>query len=134
QLLLSGEVRVEELFARHPDAARQEIRDSADGIGDRRRAAVEIELRVGEAADDAIAMAAEVELQLHPHGSAPTGAREADRIAGAARGGIPVDGPRDRFEDRRLPRSIGTNDSREPRVELDAGVRVLPEVGERDVV
>src|SRR6185312_1892731 len=33
QLLLSGEVRVEELFARHPDAARQEIGDSADGIG-----------------------------------------------------------------------------------------------------
>ena len=128
QFLLAREVGVEELGASHAEPALKELADRRGGVGDGLIGAVEIQLRHGQAANDAVSMPAELEIELHAHRRARRGAREPDGLLAAAGGIATVKRPRDRLEDRRLPRPVRTDDPREAKVELDGRVDVLPEV------
>ena len=59
ELLLPGEVGVEELLAGHAEKAGDALGDGADGVGHRRRIAVLIELGAVQRAEDAILVGAE---------------------------------------------------------------------------
>src|SRR6185312_2993760 len=76
----------------------------------------------------------EVEIELDLYRSARSRPHEADRIAVAANRRIAVQRPRDRLEDGRLPRAVGTDDARETGSEAELGPGVLAEVGEAEAV
>ena len=130
EFFLAREVGVEELRPRHPDTPLQHLRDGGDRVGDRLFAAVEVELRHRESAHHTVLVPGEFEVELHPHRRTRSGTMEAQRLVAAACGVAAVERPRDRFEDRRLARTIGPDDAGEAEVELDLGLGVLPEVEE----
>src|ERR1019366_9978636 len=104
--LLAGEIRVEELRPRHAETALQNLAYSRDGVRYRLRTSVEVQLRHREAAHDAVAVAAELEVELDAHRRARRGAREANGILSAPSGVAAVECPCHGFEDRRFSGAV----------------------------
>src|ERR1041385_7563603 len=77
-----------------------------------------------------IAMSGQREIELNAHRRARPGAQKTDRVARAARGGLAVERPGDRLEERGLARPVRADDTGEAKVELHPRVRVLTEVHE----
>ena len=75
-------------------------------------------------------MSAELEVELDLHRCAGLRAIRANRIARSARRRHAVQRPRDRLEHRRLAGAVRPDDARDPRLEIDSGVDVLPEIAE----
>ena len=92
--------------------------------------AVLIQLRAGESANHAILVRAEGELELHLDLGSGRRVPAANRLPAAPRGGHPVHRPRDRLEQRGLPRPVGSDDAGEAGAELEVGQLVLAEVRE----
>ena len=132
ELLLPGEIRVEELVVRHPQHALQSRGDFLEGIGD--DGAVLVQLGIVQPALDAIPVTTEAEFELHADRGAGFGAHVANGVLVAARRGIAVDRPRDRFEQRRLAGAVRPDDAGDPVTEHDFGVGVLAEVDEPQAV
>src|SRR6266566_1528292 len=128
QLLLTGEIRVEEFIVRHAKHALQAARHLFQGIGD--DDAVLMELGIAEAPFHAVGVGAEPEFQLHAHRRARLGAQVADRVFVAARRRIAVDDPRDRLEQRCLARAVGADDPGDAVTKHDFGIGVLAEIDE----
>jgi hypothetical protein len=102
---------MEEFGQRHAEAPLQKLGDAGNGVGYRRFGAIQIELRTGEPATNAIAVRPELEVQLHLDGRAGARAHEADRIAVPADRLISIERPGDRFEDRRLAGAVRADDA-----------------------
>ncbi len=130
ELLLPGEVGVEELVARHAEETGDALGDGADRVGDRRRIAVLVELGAVQGAQDAILVGAEGELELDLHPRARRRAATADGLPAAARRRHAVHRPGDGLEQRGLAGAVGADDAREARAELEIGVLVLAEIAE----
>src|SRR5262245_66484184 len=75
-------------------------------------------------------MSAELEIEIDAYLGARAGAEPLDGLARSARRRHAVERPRDGLEQRRFARAVRADDSRDARVEVDAGVDVLPEVRE----
>src|SRR5207237_2335360 len=90
--------------------------------------------RGGEAALHLVLVGAQRELELHLHARATLRAEPADRVLVSPDGLRAVDRPRDGFEQRRLPRAVGSEDAGDPGAEFELGVRVLPKVQEAEPV
>ena len=95
---------------------------------------IEIQLGAGESADDAIAVRAELEIELDFYRRARSGTDEANRIAVAANRRNAVQRPRDRFQNRRLAGAVGADDAGETTLEADLGPHMLAEIRELEVV
>jgi hypothetical protein len=134
QLLLPREIRVEEFRHRHAEPALHELRDGGDRICDGSIGAIEVNLRARQSADDAIAMGAKLEIELDLHLSARPGPHEPDGVPVAANSRIPVERPRDRFENRGLAGAVRTDDAGESSPELELRPYVLTEVGELETI
>ena len=130
ELFLAGEVGIEELIAGHPEQAGDPLGHRAETVGDRRALAILVELSSVERADQAVVVGPQAEVHLHFDPVARGGPAAADRIAAAPGRGHAVHRPRDRLEDRGLPRAVGPDDPGEAHTELQLGVLVLPEVAE----
>src|SRR6185503_11227647 len=78
--------------------------------------------------------AGEIEVQLDLHACASGCGERTHVLALAADRGHAVQRPRDALEDRRLARAVRADDAGKPRVEVDAGVDVEPEVGETEMI
>src|SRR5690606_3593209 len=128
ELLLPGEVGVEESLAAHPEPPREVLGHAAERRRHRRRPAVEEDFRVVHRPHDAVLVPRQLEDQLDLDTAATRRTGEADRVVRPARGRRAVDGPRDRFQDRALPRSVRADDPGQPGPELDLGLGVLTEV------
>src|SRR5919108_2382768 len=133
-LFLPGEVRVEELLARHPQPTHEDVGYTGDRVSDLVVRAVETELGVGQTANDAVVMAAEVEVELYANARAGARAVEADRITSSPSRRVAVDRPRNCLENRGFSGPVRPDDSRDAGTELDPGVRVLAEVLEDESV
>src|SRR4029077_6696074 len=126
ELLLAGEVGVEELVVRHAEHALQASRDFLQRVGD--NDAVLVQLGIIEPALHAVRVAAESELELDTNRRARFRAQVADRVFVAARGGIAVNRPGDRLQQRRLAGAVGPDDAGDAVAEDDLGVGMLAEV------
>ncbi len=118
----------------HAEPPAQQLGDARDGRRDRRGGAVEIELGAVQPAGDEIAVSAELELELDFHRRAGHGAVRANGVARSAGRGVAVQRPRDGLENRRFAGAVGADDAREPHVEVDARLDVLPEIPEMQAV
>ena len=134
QLLLAGEVGIEELFPGHAEEAGDPVGDRAEAVRDGSGLAVLVELRAVERADDAVVMRAEREIHLHLDPLPRPGPAAANGVAAAARGRHPVHRPRDGLEDGGLPRPVRTDDAGQARPQLQLGVLVLAEVPQADAI
>src|SRR5438128_3928273 len=130
QLLLAGEVGVEELVVSHSQRALELVGDRLEGIRD--HLAVLVERRGGEPARHAVLVGAEPELEVHLDPRPALRAQPADRVLVPAHRLRAVQRPGDRLEDRRLPGAVRPDDPRDPRTELELGIGVLPEVHEAE--
>src|SRR2546430_3532204 len=130
QLLLAGEVRVEELVVGHAQRALELAGDRFEGIRD--HLAVLVERRGGEAARHAVLVGAESELEVHFHARPALRAEPADRVLVAAHGLRAVQRPGDGLEDGRLAGAVRPDDSCDARTELELGIGVLAEVHEAE--
>ena len=128
ELLLAGEVGVEELVAGHAQEAGDPLGDGADAVGDRRRIAVLVELGAVERAKDAVLVGAEREVELDLHPGARRRPAAANGLPAAARGRHAVHRPGDGLEQGGLARAVGADDAGEAGAELELGVLVLAEV------
>src|SRR4029077_1849337 len=130
QLLLAGEVGVEELLTRHSKQAGDPLGDRADRIGGRRRLSVLVQLRAVQRANDAVLVRAEAELQFHLDARPGWRATPPDGLSTPPRGRHAVHGPGDGLEDRRLTGAVGTDDAGQAGAEHELGVLVLAEIGQ----
>ena len=130
EFLLRREVRVVEFLERHAEPATHEVGHRRRAGGDGAFAAVEVEIGGGERAHETVAMPREVEVQLDAHRGAGRGARKTNGVHRAAGGVTAVQRPLDGLEDRRLADAVGADDAREPALEQQRAVGVLPEVDE----
>ncbi len=134
QFFLPGEVRVEELVARHAEQPGDAVRHRGQAVRDGRGVAILIELGAVERAHDPIVMGAEPELHLDFDLGARRSPAAADRVTAAPGGWHPVHRPGDRLEDRGLPRPIRPDDTGEAGTQLELGVLVLAEIDEAEAV
>src|SRR4051812_17540445 len=75
-------------------------------------------------------MARQLEVELDAGRSVALRVIGSNRVALATRRRHAVQRPCDRLEQRRFSGTVRTDDARDPRIEVDAGVHVLPEVAE----
>ncbi len=132
QFLLSGEIGVEELVARHAEAAAQYVGDPGESAGDRLGPFVEVELGSRQAALHAVSVRPQNEGQIHSYRGASRRAVKADAIAASPDSRRAVYRPRDCLEQRRLAGAVGADDPGEPGTEGQMRVGVLPEVAQRE--
>src|SRR5689334_11146707 len=134
QLFLSREIGVIELGERHAQPALQQVVGCGDRIRDRIVRAVEIDFSTGKTSHNSIAVRPQLELELDFYGRASTRSDEANRIAIATDGGVAVQRPRNRLQNRRLAGAVRTNDAGKTALESDPGARMLTEIGEPEFV
>jgi hypothetical protein len=130
QLLLAGEVGVEELVPGHPQKAGDALGDGAETGDHRRHIAVLIQLGAGEAANHPILVRAEGELELHLDLGSRRCVAAANRLPAPPRGRHAVHRPGDGLQQSGLPRPVGPDDAGEAGAQLEVGELVLTEVGE----
>ena len=134
QLLLAGEVGVEELLTGHAEETRHPLGDGAERVGDRRRISILIEFGVVQRAKHTIVARPKGELHLHLDLGAGWRAAAADGLPAPAGGRHPVHCPGDRLENRGLAGAIGPDDAGQSRSQLQLGVLMLAEVAEADSI
>src|SRR5262245_53653786 len=126
QLFLAREIGVEELVVRHAEHAAQPLGDRFERV--RHDLAVLPQLRAVEVARDGVLVRSQREVEGDLHARPARGAVPPDRVLVAAHRLHAVDRPGDRFEQRRFPRPVGTDDAGDPGPKLDLGLGELPEV------
>ena len=122
ELFLPGEVGVGKLFVRHADDLLEPLGHGAERVG--YALAVLEQLRVVQAAQHAVFVPAQPELELDFHVRPALGREPADGFAVAARRRRPVDRPGQRLQQRGLARPVRPEDARNAGAELDRCVQV----------
>src|SRR5207247_2984994 len=133
QLFLSREVRIEELLLRHAEPTTQQVGHASDGVRDRGRRAVEIQLGARERARDVIAVPREVKIELDTDTGTRRGTQRANAFLRSPHGRSAIERPGDRLEDRGLSGPVRADYPGKAGVEVDSCVSVLPEVAEVDL-
>jgi hypothetical protein len=128
QLLLAGEVGVEEFLLRHAEQPADPAGDALQAAGDRRRIPVLVELGTAQRPFDPVVAHAEAKLEFDLHRGARFSAPAPDRVTVAAGRGCAIHRPGNGLEQGGLPRPVRADDAGQPRSEGQVGVLVLPEV------
>src|SRR5690349_19785222 len=134
EVLLTGEVRIEELLPGHAQETGDPLGDCPNTEGDRGGVSILIQLSLVERTNDSILVSAEGEIDFHFHPCARRSAAAPKGFAIAPRGGHPVHRPRNRFQDGGLARAVGTNNSGQTGAEFDLSELVLPKVDQSNAV
>ena len=128
QLLLLGEIGVEELLFRHPEQPAHLVGHRSGAVGHRHVVAILVQGRLVKRTDHPVLMDPQHELEFDFDSRSRRCIAPTNRIEGAPGGRRAVHGPRNRFEQGRLPRPVRSDDPGQPRLEFERGIGVLPKI------